>query len=241
MNITRFLAFYSIIAIANIAMGVDEYTLPDINNYVDTRHLERATCQLLYYDDSIIYKSIPPAFSGERGGTYPIFPKAALHLNGTGVVYAETKDYYYVLTAGHVLNKPLWAQFNYAGERSRPVQLEVLYKRYVVDTVIDIGICRISKSGLGEYPEPTILPLADSIAVDDVYVIRFGVQKKVRMVKMEPDMFQLGVIFHPGNSGSPIFHKSGKSIVGLCLTQGGHCIASTAIIDHIKKARAIKL
>ena len=50
----RKLIFVFISLFATHALGVDEYILPDAQNYVDTRHLRRATCSVLYFDIPVV-------------------------------------------------------------------------------------------------------------------------------------------------------------------------------------------
>ena len=44
------LVFLFVALFASQAFGVDEYILPDAQNYVDVRHLRRATCSIVYFD-----------------------------------------------------------------------------------------------------------------------------------------------------------------------------------------------
>ncbi len=256
--------FILTILFASTAFGVDEYILPDAKNYVDTRHLKRAVCRVLYYDlehtvvaggveapkdvkeasigigtvmsiGSLSLKIMSKINDGAPGvGKYGspglIFMPPTMNLAGEGVVCAETDTHYYILTAGHVVNKPreYFIQFSYAGERSRLAKAIVIQKTYTNKTSHDLATIKVDKSELQGYPAPTILKMPDNdVNLEGLAVttIRFGVITPCTITKERLLDFTVSAHIHKGNSGSPVFDKNAKHLLGLVLTTGGECIS----------------
>ena len=259
----------------NSTLAVDEYILPDADNFVDLRHVKRATCTVLYYDPAhITYKegagpgmagdstpsTIGSIIGGQIGGWFggwpggqigsligqaigggmsigytgkppsPEFHPGEMKLLGTGVVYTQTDTHYYVLTAGHAVDRVPYVQFNYAGERSEIIPVTICMK--IVDEYDDICVLSFPKSSLKGYPEPTVIPLVrDYKKSTDGVVMRFGSITHTKIINNRGDVFQLNTPIYKGISGSPIVDKNGKQLLGIVLKLNGECISNKRIIE----------
>lgn len=98
--------------------------------------------------------------------------------NGTGFVYREDKDKYYIATAGHVLGKENHVVFFYEGRKSDKIPAKVLWYKYSGMDILphtdgdmmteprrqimerDLGFLSINKADIKNYPLPKILPFA---------------------------------------------------------------------------------
>lgn len=103
---------------------------------------------------------------------------------GTGVVYDEDEEHYFIITAAHCVvdynGHPLINQniiFFHDGYESHPIQSEIAwhsltddmfyedfaYKGWVTDEFMsnDLAIVKIKKSDIKDYVDPSIVPLAD--------------------------------------------------------------------------------
>lgn len=82
---------------------------------------------------------------------------------GSGVVFRENEDAYFIMTNGHVVNNGVryTVQFFDEGYRSREISVTKSWERYVPRASIDIAILSLDKDKLNGY-KPKIIPLADA-------------------------------------------------------------------------------
>lgn len=190
------------------------------------------------YIGSLIGQSIGMSMSvGGGKPPSPIFYQEEMRLLGTGVVYADTKTHYYVLTAGHVVDRVPYIQFNYAGERSKIIKPSIAM--IINEGFDDLCVLSFPKSDLGDYPKPTIMPLSmqeyDNIDADcDVVVMRFGSITHTKVVENHCLTFQLAAKIHKGISGSPVVDKTGKRLLGIVLKLDGECLSYQRITQLLK-------
>lgn len=277
----KFLIILLCLAISSHSFAVDEYVLPDATNFVDLRHVKRATCTVLYHQPAYIeYKEgSGPAIGGDSTSTQqgafvgsqiggflggyvgsyigsllgqsvglsmsvgggkppsPIFHSSEMRLLGTGVVYADTQTHYYVLTAGHAVDRVPYIQFNYAGERSQIIKPSIAM--IINEGFDDLCVLSFPKSALGDYPKPTIIPLSTKEVDDldsncDVVVMRFGSITPTKIAENHCLTFQLTAKIHKGISGSPVVDKTGKRLLGIVLKLDGECLGYQRITQLLK-------
>jgi V8-like Glu-specific endopeptidase len=179
---------------------------------------------------------------------------------GSGVVYEESEDYFYVLTAGHVITKnskllpDLYAYFYKAGEPSGPFLMEMVKLDYnaVVDmtetlTVRDLAILKVKKSLLKKEQYPTVIPLDEKFDIKlNQQILSIGcpgptiplrypsmVHGKIKEIKNEGFTFTPNVL--AGRSGSPVFDIKGDKIIGIVIwttRNGGRAIAMAGMTNH---------
>lgn len=275
-----------LLALATPVMAVDEYILPDADNFVDLRHVKRATCSVVYYSpayvtfkegggpgvggDSGYAQGLGSGIGGQIGGFLggnigsrigsfiggaigfnlsitgggkppsPVFHHEDMRALGFGVVYAETAEHYYILTAGHCIIRKPYIQFNYAGERSNYIPADVMLLRKGQGYQNDLAVLRIEKWRLFNYNPPTIMPLptdSQDIVVrgHSVVTIRFGSITHTKIIKRYPDTYQIDAQIHKGMSGSPVMDKTGRRLVGIVLSDRGTCISHFRITEILNE------
>ena len=189
---------------------------------------------------SAIGSAIGAPLSRGGGGKPPsaTFVEAEMRTLGTGVVYAETAYHYYVLTAGHAIDRKPFIQFNYAGERSAYIDCKVVMIRNE-GFHTDVAILKFPKSALGNYPVPTIIPLSDRdenlIVNKKLVTMRFGTVSPTVVTSPYLDTFQISAKIHKGISGSPVVEPSGRRLVGLVVGLDGTCIGYHRIIQLMRE------
>lgn len=84
---------------------------------------------------------------------------------GSGTVFRESEDAFYVLTNAHVagtrLGNRVELEFWRDGHQSRPVSGDTVAVAYIPRAYRDIAVVRVNKTRLGRY-EPPVIPLAGS-------------------------------------------------------------------------------
>jgi hypothetical protein len=148
---------------------------------------------------------------------------------GTGVVFRETEEKLYILTAGHVLHKQLsvFCYFYNSGDMSNPIPAKVVLEKFKPSTPEDVGVVTIDKKSFGKYPIPKPIPLAEKDVEIKVgqRISSCGCPSGLRWpnawlgsVKyVSPWYFQFIPKPLPGRSGSGIFDDNGDSIIGILI------------------------
>lgn len=172
------------------------------------------------------------------------------HGSGTGVVYAEDAEYFYICSAGHVLrdgngkqDKTVEIGFYCDGRQSPLVNSEVLWTEYKANTSDDLGVVRLKKELVKDLPV-RVTPFdseKDSIGVDSV-ITSWGCANgswATGLVGRITSSSNDYVYFNPnpavGRSGSPVFNKDGSKVVGIIVMQS----ASGGIAVPVPKIRSL--
>lgn len=180
---------------------------------------------------------------------------------GTGVAYEESKDYIYILTAGHVItNKKgellpdLYAYFYKNAVPSGPFPMELVKLDYntTVDMtetlkIRDLAILKIKKELIKKEDIPVVIPLAEKMDIKvDQQILSIGcpgpttplsypsmVHGRIKFIKNEGFTFSPNVL--AGRSGSPVFDIKGEKIVGIVIWSthfGGRAISIDGMTNH---------
>lgn len=83
---------------------------------------------------------------------------------GTGVVWKETKDYFWILTAAHIVEEtgPVEVEFFYTGKQSHVMKGEATHVNWNKRIYrLDLALIRLPKTELKDYPPPNPIPLGD--------------------------------------------------------------------------------
>ena len=80
---------------------------------------------------------------------------------GSGTVFSEDKDNYYVLTNGHVIERSRRGhlEFFQDGYKSAMIPFKTEYVAYEEGTALDLAVLSVKKKYFGRYP-PRVIPLA---------------------------------------------------------------------------------
>ena len=80
---------------------------------------------------------------------------------GSGTVFAEDEEKYYVLTNGHVVGKSSRGhlEFFQEGYKSAMIPFKTEYSTYEEGTALDLAVLSVKKKYFGRYP-PRVIPLA---------------------------------------------------------------------------------
>ena len=80
---------------------------------------------------------------------------------GSGTVFAEDEDKYYVLTNGHVVGRASRGhlEFFQDGYKSAMIPFKTEYSAYEEGTALDLAVVSVKKKYFGHYP-PRVIPLA---------------------------------------------------------------------------------
>ena len=80
---------------------------------------------------------------------------------GSGTVFAEDEDKYYVLTNGHVVGRSSrgHVEFFQDGYKSARIPFKTEYAAYREGTALDLAVLSVKKNFFGRYP-PRVIPLA---------------------------------------------------------------------------------
>ncbi len=96
---------------------------------------------------------------------------------GSGTVFRESSDAFYILTNAHVagtqLGNRVELEFWREGHQSRPVPGETVAVAYIPRAYRDIAVVKVDKTSLGTY-SPPIIPLAgsqDSFNYQNIYSV----------------------------------------------------------------------
>jgi hypothetical protein len=171
---------------------------------------------------------------------------------GTGVVYAEDANYFYICSAGHVLrnngiqDKTAKIGFFCEGRRSQLVDSEVLWTEYKANTSDDLGVIRLKKELVKGLPIK-VIPFdseRDPISVDSS-ITSWGCANGSWVTGWSGRVTSSNnnyIYFNPnpavGRSGSPIFNKDSSKIVGIIVmqsTSGGIAVPVPKIRNLLEK------
>ncbi len=80
---------------------------------------------------------------------------------GSGTVFSEDEDKYYVLTNGHVVGRASrgYLEFFQDGYKSAMIPFKTEYSAYEEGTALDLAVVSVKKKYFGHYP-PRVIPLA---------------------------------------------------------------------------------
>mgnify|MGYP003333932074 CR=1 FL=1 len=173
---------------------------------------------------------------------------------GTGFVYKEDKNFFYVMTAGHVIdgcikNYCLLHFFN-NGKAVDAVQGEISKKDYNKSETIDeselvrdIAILKVKKTDFKNF-QPTIIPLAPAnkrIAIDETVFslgcpnLRWPSAFLGSVNHSIPERFFFSPDVIGGRSGSPVYDKNCTMVIGVVIwstPNGGCAISPLGISRH---------
>jgi hypothetical protein len=164
---------------------------------------------------------------------------------GTGIVFLENEDYYYILTAAHVvfandghIDNELEVEFFVNGFQSRKMVARTDMAFYLPATTTDVAVLKMSKVELGQYPKPSVIPLARSnekISTNDV-VLTYGCPQgrwpsgQVGHVTFyRSDGMTIKPYPMSGRSGSGVFDESGQKILGIIIWKNGMSVTAKKI------------
>ena len=80
---------------------------------------------------------------------------------GSGTVFAEDEENYYVMTNGHVVGRSRRGhlEFFQDGYKSAMIPFKTEYSAYEEGTALDLAVVSVKKKYFGHYP-PRVIPLA---------------------------------------------------------------------------------
>ena len=162
---------------------------------------------------------------------------------GTGVVIAEDKENYYILTAGHVAQKfESDIKVIFYEEAEEMVDAEVLFSKAPSIKELktnheDLAIIRIKKENLSRSLKP--IPLGThwgrnvftiGCSNGEIPSIIYG-----KIFKYNNGEFNIDFSPGHGRSGSGVFNKNATKVLGLVTRTDGECFASQKILQILKK------
>ena len=173
-------------------------------------------------------------------------------LGGTGFVFRDDEIDYWVLTAGHVVaeSRKCYVYFYVGGEESLPIHgrvTEVSYNRtqsFSDSQLRDLGIVKVRKTLLKGMPQPKVAKLAPQCTMLKSYDVVFSVgcaDLNWPTAWLGHVQAQANDTFHfvpkpaQGRSGSPIFDKDGKHVIGVVVWRElyhGRAISTDGIYEH---------
>ena len=173
---------------------------------------------------------------------------------GTGFVYEEDKDYYFVMTAGHVVDgciqKFCLLNFFDSGKALESVKGEIFKVDFVRTETInddieirDIAVLKVAKKDLKDF-SPKVIPLApaDKNMAEDEKVFSLGCPDlrwpsaflgRISRAISERYYFKPNVI--GGRSGSPVYNEDCTMVIGVVIwttPDGGVAISPYGIHLH---------
>tara|TARA_R110000824_G_scaffold6161_1_gene28275 strand:- start:5147 stop:5779 length:633 start_codon:yes stop_codon:yes gene_type:complete len=164
---------------------------------------------------------------------------------GSGVVFLENEDYYYILTAAHVIvgndgivDNQLEVEFFVNGFQSRKMIARTDVSFYFPATTTDVAVLKMAKVELGQYPKPSVIPLANSsekISSNDV-VLTYGCPQGRwpsgqvgHVTSYRADGMTIKPYPTSGRSGSGVFDESGQKILGIVIWKNGMAVTAKKI------------
>ena len=164
---------------------------------------------------------------------------------GSGVVFLENEDYYYILTAAHVvfgndglIDYQLEVEFFVNGFQSRKMVAITDMAFYLPATTTDVAVLKMAKTELGQYPKPSVVPLANSnekVSSNDV-VLTYGCPQGRwpsgqvgHVTSYRPDGMTIKPYPIAGRSGSGVFDESGQRILGIVIWKNGMSVTAEKI------------
>lgn len=181
--------------------------------------------------------------------------KATCAVNrGSGVVYNQDESHIWIVTAAHCIldnNEQLekiYTQFFNSGKNSELLETSVVWYKYNKGTTTDLAILKLSKDKFGQYPIPQpilIAPVDRQVNVGEV-IVSCGCAGKNHLECVWPTAWMGHVTYVddvtfkflptplPGRSGSGIFDKEGKVLLGIIILRDGTTVPLTKIYKLTK-------
>ncbi len=171
---------------------------------------------------------------------------------GSGVVYREDADRYYLLTARHVIeasgnssNSSVKLRFFHNGASSPNMPADV---EFLAPPPDDLAVLSVEKVHFAKYPAPAVLPLHVHPVKEGERIITIGVPRAYDDFTTWP-VSMLGhvletpsrntISFLPliqrGHSGGALVTDDGRQLIGICTERSTTLVESRAIsVDRIQ-------
>lgn len=158
---------------------------------------------------------------------------------GTGVVYEERDGEFWIITAGHVLNLPdIHVQFFLDGKNTEYILAKKRWMVYQKGGNVDVGLITIPSEKLRDKIKP--IPFSHKELKNDDTVFSCGCPHGTwptawmgRVINVSDHQFIFNPLPERGRSGSAIFTKDGKSILGIVLLSNGTAVSVNGIYNHV--------
>jgi S1-C subfamily serine protease len=165
---------------------------------------------------------------------------------GSGVVYRQDAERYYLLTARHIVwttdgsvSAEVKLRFFHNGSSSANFPATVEFTSSPVD---DLAVISVEKKRLEGYPAPAILPLQSYDVKESERVITIGVPRAHDDFTTWP-VSMLGHVLEvpsrrtvsflpliqPGHSGGALVTDDGRQLVGICIERSTKLVESRAV------------
>jgi len=149
---------------------------------------------------------------------------------GTGTVFHEDKDHYYILTNEHVVSGSNTAkiEFSKAHWPSNKITGKVIGRRHTNGLTIDVAIIRITKKSVNFVDLPVIPIGRVAPTMDTRLLLTCGCQAGAKpslqqcvIVERQNNLIKYRPTSLPGRSGSALTDTEGKVILGLVAWMSG--------------------
>lgn len=179
-------------------------------------------------------------YKDHKGDTYSAY--------GNGFVYKVDENYYYVLTAGHLMDKPIVERVFARDNRrrvvdpSRWVSGRLAWKIYNKTRYSDVALLMFPKTNklrdmqpvpLFKGRIPYLMPLMNQSFFKNSAVPE--VTRGKMLHRLNKNAFKTSMKFRPGKSGGPITGPKGKTVYGMITLQNGTAMRSDAIVRILKQ------
>jgi S1-C subfamily serine protease len=166
--------------------------------------------------------------------------------SGSGVVYREDADRYYLLTARHILETSekssivsIKLRFFHDGASSPNMPATVEFTSPPAD---DLAVISVKKVHFASYPPPAVLPLHSYDVKESERIITIGVPRanddfttwpvsmlgRVLEVPSRKTVSFLPLI-QPGHSGGALVTDDGRQLIGICIERSTKLVESRAL------------
>ena len=176
--------------------------------------------------------------SGNMGGGF-----------GSGVVFAEGRDDYFILTAASLVSGPeamLDVEFFHAGYRSQPLQAAVAWTPDAGQRNGGMVVLRLPKDKLRNYPQPAIISLAEreydvkegELAVVAGWASTGWTIAWVGRISEVPSRRGFSFAPPPANAsvGAAVLSADCTKVIGLTLRSDGTATSTNLILEEIAKS-----
>jgi len=167
---------------------------------------------------------------------------------GSGVVFKEGDDKFWIFTAAHCVEKdgketPTTVIFFTNGFKSHKMKAKVEWYEYVKGTTTDIAVVTVKISEFKNYPFPQTIPLADKdtkMKVNDVvyscgFPTEWPTAWKGHLKEVHQDRVMFVPVALPGRSGSGLFDVAMSRILGIVIWQNGSAVSVRKIHSLMEK------
>tara|TARA_Y100000034_G_scaffold129820_1_gene187003 strand:- start:2646 stop:3341 length:696 start_codon:yes stop_codon:yes gene_type:complete len=158
--------------------------------------------------------------------------KVIKYAAGTGVIYQEDEKKYWIMTAGHVVDKEdvskIEVEFFAKGFQTTRFEVKKAWLNYTHGGTNDLAILHMEKASLGRWHKPTVMPIAPRTRKLKVHQVVFstGCPKGSwpttflgHIRSTQGSTFTFVPCPHKGRSGSPVFDENGTEIIGIVIWQ----------------------